>query len=709
MIKDCQDVNQQFQKKRTPKDKQINEESSICSNRIEKCLTDAFSSYESDSYSSPESYEKESLAIKSQEITLDDNDFFNSDVSSDGSLLDCTYSESDNDLSDHDIIENNSNNIEDTKDKKDTTLINKLRFWALKFRITLVALTALLLIFRTFTEHVLPLDARTLLGTEKYTNIVEMDGGEYLHLGLERAIRSILRENKGKGITRRNIKLAVNIDGVPIYTSCKESLWTILCSEINSKEVYPVGIYCGRNKPHDANKFLNEFVDEAIGLINCGLTDEDVTISFEALICDTPAKAFALYLKGHTGYDSCSKCNISGTYVIIKKKTKNSKQTGQVCFPGTGPFTLKTDNDVLDLEDKPILTNIPGFGFISSVPLDYMHLILLRVMKRLISLWILGPLKVRLSAQQVNKISKMLLKLRLSTPSEFARRPRILEDFKYWKATEFRMFLLYTGPIVLKRILGPKVYSHFLLLHSAATILVNESHLHVQSNIDFADELLNKFVKEFPNVYEKRHVSQNVHNLLHICSDVKRFGSLDKFSAFRFENYMLPIKKMIRKGQSPLQQIARRYGELEKASIESMELSNTSSSESEIILQQEHMDEPLTNELDSNVHQFRILKTETMTINCNNSKDTCVLLCDGNFAVLKNIVKQKNGKICFVGRKYVPTDNLYNSPESRIFNIHYAQRQSSKDQLIVFEHILKKAGKVPREKGIIAIPMAHNP
>ncbi|XP_051165727.1 uncharacterized protein LOC127284370 [Leptopilina boulardi] len=342
-----------------------------------------------------------------------------------------------------------------------------------------------------------------------------------------------------------------------------------------------------------------------------------------------------------------------------------------------------------------------------------MHLILLGVMKKLITLWILGPLKVRLSTKEVNNISKMLLKLRRSAPSEFARKPRLLSDFKFWKATEFRTFLLYTGPIVLKKIFylkeKPEIYSHFLLLHFAATILVNADLSRVQSNIDYADNLLNRFVKEFPNIYAEKYVSQNVHNLLHICADVKRFGNLDKFSAFRFENYMLTIKKMIRKGEKPLEQIARRYSELEKTSIDSMEIPESLSSSSKMDLQGEHYNGPLTNEIPFGVHQFKILKTETLNLNCNNSKDSCVLLDDGNFAVISNIVQQQSGKICLIGKLYLPIEKLYHDLDSSFLNIHYAsQSQSSNNHLIHVDNVVTKAWKVPCKSRIIVLPLAHN-
>lgn len=96
--------------------------------------------------------------------------------------------------------------------------------------------------------------------------------------------------------------------------------------------------------------------------------------------------------------------------------------------------------------NETIRKRIPRFGCISSISLDYMHLILLGVMKKLLQLWLLGPLKTRLSVQKINKLLSKLLTLRNSIPKEFGRKPRSLIECKCWKATEFRTFLMYTGP-----------------------------------------------------------------------------------------------------------------------------------------------------------------------------------------------------------------------------------------------------------------------
>lgn len=50
-------------------------------------------------------------------------------------------------------------------------------------------------------------------------------------------------------------------------------------------------------------------------------------------------------------------------------------------------------------------------------------------------------------------------------------------------------------------------------------------------------ELIIEFVKKFAELYGKENVSYNVHSLIHLADDVKTFGHLDGYSAFKFANY----------------------------------------------------------------------------------------------------------------------------------------------------------------------------
>ncbi|GAA6081364.1 uncharacterized protein LOC113076649 isoform X1 [Tachysurus ichikawai] len=75
------------------------------------------------------------------------------------------------------------------------------------------------------------------------------------------------------------------------------------------------------------------------------------------------------------------------------------------------------------------LTDI-GIGMVTCFPHDYMHLVCLGVMRRLLDLWIstTGPLHCRISSIQASMVSDRLIALRNYIPCEFARRPRALAD-----------------------------------------------------------------------------------------------------------------------------------------------------------------------------------------------------------------------------------------------------------------------------------------
>jgi len=49
----------------------------------------------------------------------------------------------------------------------------------------------------------------------------------------------------------------------------------------------------------------------------------------------------------------------------------------------------------------------------------------------------------------VKLITTRLLNLKISITCEFVRIPRGLNEVLRWKAAEFRIFILYTGPVVL--------------------------------------------------------------------------------------------------------------------------------------------------------------------------------------------------------------------------------------------------------------------
>jgi len=176
--------------------------------------------------------------------------------------------------------------------------------------------------------------------------------------------------------------------------------------------------------------------------------------------------------------------------------------------------------------------------------------------------WKCGPRHCRLSCGQISAISDHLLSFTGKLPSEFVRQPRSLSELERWKATEYRQFLLYTGPIVLRKVLSEHVYETFLCLSVAISILLDESENRRREYLGYARELLNTFVRKSLSDFGDIFVVYNVHNLLHIADDVEHFDcSLNALSAFPFENHLQALKRIIRCGRNPLSQVWRRVYE----------------------------------------------------------------------------------------------------------------------------------------------------
>lgn len=214
----------------------------------------------------------------------------------------------------------------------------------------------------------------------------------------------------------------------------------------------------------------------------------------------------------------------------------------------------------LSLEPSPL--ERPKFGMISQIPIDYMHNCLLGNMKKLLLVWTEGAKPQKLSIRQRDSITDRLISFRPRVPNNFVRKCRGLGELRHWKVTEYRLLLLYVGPVALRKILDNEKYQHFLLFHSAIYILVSDCSKNIEW-IDFAKKLLDKFVHNIPVLYYKELMVYNMHTLLHLTDDVKIHGALDSYSTFEFENYMQNIKRMLRSNSSHIKQVVHRALEMD--------------------------------------------------------------------------------------------------------------------------------------------------
>lgn len=224
-------------------------------------------------------------------------------------------------------------------------------------------------------------------------------------------------------------------------------------------------------------------------------------------------------MKSHTAYHGCDKCHQTGIRKSNRMKFPEVNARRRTDYS----FRQATDEEH-HIQHSP-LTEV-SIDMVTCFPYDYMHLVCLGVMRRILDLWIstTGPLHCRISSSQAFMVSDRLLALRNYIPSEFARRPRALAERCRWKATELRQFLLYTGPVVLRGVLQP---DNFMLLSVGVYILASPQYC-MELN-DFAKTLL---VSGVGQLYGEEFLVYNIHGLVHLSKDVKVHGNLDLISVF---------------------------------------------------------------------------------------------------------------------------------------------------------------------------------
>lgn len=576
-------------------------------------------------------------------------------------------------------------------------LCNGLAAWAAKNSVTQVALSDLLHVLHPFHQS-LPLDGRTLLctpATEKY-NIKELPGGgSYYHFGIANCLQILFDYGRcSDAFTASTLSIQVNIDGLPIFKSSNYQFWPILGILVRSNVADPfiIGLYAGNKKPSSVIDYLQDFVEEAQHLEVYGILigTQQYTFRIHSFVCDAPARVFVKNVKGHTAYYGCERCTQAGVWL------------NKITFPETNAAARTNVGFREKLYDDYHLGECPlavlSIDLIYDFPLDFMHLTCNGVMRRLVLAWMKGKLNCRLSTRLVQQVSDRLVQLKSYIPSDFVRHPRPLSEVDRFKATEFRQLLIYTGPVVFQDIVRDDVYKHFMLF-SVAMFCMTSRHL-CMSHCDYSQQLLLLFVQHANEIYGPEFIVYNVHSLIHLADDVRRFGELNGISCFPFENYLKTIKKLVRKPNLPLQQVIRRLTERQN-SIKILRYK-----EKTIVCKQQHYDGPILTEYEK-YSQFFVLISNRFRLSLR-AKDSCIMTDDGRVAVVKNILKHDD-HIALVVSFYAIMQNLFEYPlSSGDIGIYCVSKLQERLFVINLQQIRCKCVQLPKSNGIYAVfPLSH--
>lgn len=651
-----------------------------------------------------EALPSEECKKSSDEILSDEVEFILSNLTSDSECSSAESTFSDVPL----IIDANSEQPQESP----YVLQKFLQRWSIQHNVTHNCLSDLLRGLKDTVPGLtsaLPSDARTLLKTPKTKFCSKIvSPGKYIHIGLEKQLKRIISGPFQDSI--HSFKLIINIDGIPIFKSSNIQVIPILfgiLSDINElqNKVFPIGLYCGKGKPHDMDSYLEEFVNEVNNLSEKGILHQSgktIPVKVVAFCCDAPAKADILGIKSFSGYNSCTRC-------VVKGETSNNRRifTDLDCV-------LRTNEDFHNWSDtefrktKTLLTKIPGLHFNNSFVLDIMHLVYLEVTRTMILTWSTGNIPHKLSSKLCLRLSSLLVEYRSCVPIEINRKPRELKLLLRWKATEFRTFLLYLGPVVLKCVLTSKKYENFRTLHFAVTILLSPKMCKDSEMRNYARLLLQRFVEDFILLYSKDFITHNFHGLIHLVDDSDYYSgitsnfTLETISAFQFENYLQKIKSMVRGYNKPAEQICNRLGEcfLLENYFETPRQSSLPK------ISHIHCDGPLLSDCcgpQYKIHMFHHFQLRiTKPDNCCGSKNGDIIMVH-NFAYSKSLKTE-----VVIGKKFVSQEDYYSVPcNSSSLGIYVVQHFSTLKMWPVSEICLKYIYFPYKNQSYIVLPLIH--
>lgn len=97
---------------------------------------------------------------------------------------------------------------------------------------------------------------------------------------------------------------------------------------------------------------------------------------------------------------------------------------------------------------SPLLNIRPPVNMVFQFVLDFMHLVCLGIMKKLLNYWLHSKLTIKLIRSTQMLLSKRLISLQSQIPEDFQRTTRSLVDIDKFKAVEFKFLLSYAGPVI---------------------------------------------------------------------------------------------------------------------------------------------------------------------------------------------------------------------------------------------------------------------
>lgn len=546
----------------------------------------------------------------------------------------------------------------------------------------------------------LPRTQRTLLKTPRVTVIHEMGQGKFWYKGVHTSICQRLTEAYCK--KHNAVVIDVGMDGVLLFKAGHDVFWPILgCLKDGDDEPFIIAVYHGEGKP-PFDEFLEWYVQEIGQLTTDGLMYNGAVYPFSVqnYILDAEGRQHAKYIINHNHRHGCEKCEAIGVryrhrtvFLDLNAELRTDESFSDRRDP---QHHIGEDEDISPLEEV-------NTGMISQFRLDPMHLVDIGAFKRWMQ-FILGRHGRNpgvISGAQKSQISDLIDEVAPHAPIEFNGKARNLKYFAKYKAKDFRKLLRYFGLKVFKSLdddlnQNGNLYHNFLLLFCGIYILSDDLLLRDMGAM--AEFCLRQFIAHSARLFGAYFVVYCIHNLSHLFQECQQHGNLNRFTAYKFENYLGIIKRYLRSTYIPLQQLYNRDHEREGRLIRNKK----NIEDGEVILSQMH------NDFEEDGIQYSCLETHNFLLNSKKQADSCFRTNDGEVATLVNILETPDG-IILVGHKFSVLSNYFDFPfNSMDIGICRASRMENRSRRWRLEDVTKKCVIIPDDNNtFLCIPLLH--
>ncbi|XP_074112816.1 uncharacterized protein LOC141536290 [Cotesia typhae] len=285
-----------------------------------------------------------------------------------------------------------------------------------------------------------------------------------------------------QGSSPQTLTYNLNTDGAPAFKSSNRSFWPIqlhlneLSPRIRKQNIILAGMFLTSSEPSPElmKIYLSKFIDDAEKLMKNGLnitihnSNEQKNFKFHCLlVCvDSVARPVIQNRYQFNGYYGCSWCYAHGEYY-------NSAMRYPIV---ENDPALRTHNDhVLDIENgeklsrhingvkgRTELLRLKHLDCVWSLPVDYMHGVLLGVSRQLWSIWTTPKTPYYLTSKNREEIDKRYLSIK--RPHEIHRLTRSIKTMAKWKASEWESWLLFDSLPCLDGILKKSALIHIVYL-----------------------------------------------------------------------------------------------------------------------------------------------------------------------------------------------------------------------------------------------------